>query len=1192
MGVVYEAFDRERGARVALKTLHTLSAEGLARFKNEFRALQDLHHPNLVRLDELLEDHGRWFFTMELVDGVNFFEWVRPHDPGLPGVLDEVDSVASAETAAGPFAPAADEGAPVRARLGRLDEGRLRDGLRQLVLGLSALHDARKVHRDIKPGNVLVTPAGRVVVLDFGLITDAYRDREGRPVGTGVFMAPEQGAGEAVGPAADWYSVGVTLYLALTGRAPFLGTFDQVVELKRHVDPEPPVRYAPEAPFELNVLCMELLRRDPRERPEAHDILAHLGAAARTPRGRATFVGREHEQAALDAALAAAPGAVLVHGASGVGKSALVLRWLRRVSRARQALVLAGRCYERESVPYKALDQVVDALARALCRLDDAQVATLLPRDGLLLAKVFPVLAQVPVIGAALDAQQGRSRDGDPVAKRGLLFAALRELLARLGQRGPVVLAIDDLQWSDADSLALLAELLAPPDPPRLLLCATVRADAEGLPLATLQARLGAALLAVEPLPAAQARELAESLLGHGEAAGEVVAEAGGHPLFIDALARHRLAHPGASGALRLDDVLVARSAELGAAARALLQLICVAGTPVQQEACAHAAGLGFGELVEQVSALRAAQLVKTHGVHRGDTVEPYHDRVREALVARLDGPTRRGLHERLARALEASGTADPETLAVHFRGAGDAHTAARHAARAADQASRALAFDRAARLYREALELDPQGGDALRLRLAEALASAGRGRESALEYLALAPHQGMDTIELRRRAAEQFLRGGFLDEGLAALDQVLQTIGAHLPRGRGERLRSFLWQRLRLRLRGYGYTLRARDDVPPETLRRLQILRSMHSLGMSNIVASQDFLTRHLRESLDLGLAAPIVEALVPETIYVAAPGLRARGRAERLVHEARTLAESLGDPLLLGLVEAASGIADYLIGRWRPALAQLDAAEKTLSGRARGSVWETDTVQLFGVRTLAFLGELGELRRRLAALQKSARDRGDLYMRTNLAIGFPFAYVCAAQDQPELAAHAASAMMKEWCHAGPLVEEFHDFQGQATCELYAGEAGAAQRRVDATWPRLRRALFLRIQVGRAISLHLRGRIALACGRAPDALADARRLEREDAEWVEPLAALLRAGAAKLRGDEDGALDGLVRGERGAEEAGMRLFAAAARRQRGLLLGGDEGRRLREEADVELRGEGVVRVERMAEVMVPGFGR
>ena len=78
MGVVFEALDLERNVRVALKTMHSMTAQSLARFKREFRALQDVHHPNLVSLGELVSEDDTWFFTMELVDGCDLLEYVRP----------------------------------------------------------------------------------------------------------------------------------------------------------------------------------------------------------------------------------------------------------------------------------------------------------------------------------------------------------------------------------------------------------------------------------------------------------------------------------------------------------------------------------------------------------------------------------------------------------------------------------------------------------------------------------------------------------------------------------------------------------------------------------------------------------------------------------------------------------------------------------------------------------------------------------------------------------------------------------------------------------------------------------------------------------------------------------------------------------------------------------------------------------
>src|SRR5215510_1562519 len=219
MGVVYAAHDHHRGCAVAVKTLRAATLDALHRLRDEFLVLHDLAHPNLVSLGELFDDDGRWFFSMELVDGVDFLRHVRPD--------------------------------------GMLDIGRLRSAMAQLAAGLGFLHAAGKVHRDVKPSNVLCT-GERVVLLDFGLASDG--GDSGR-AGTLPYMAPEQHEGAHVGAAADWYAVGVMLWAALAGRLPFAGDERELAASKLRGAP------AVEGPADLVALAAALLNPDPARRP-------------------------------------------------------------------------------------------------------------------------------------------------------------------------------------------------------------------------------------------------------------------------------------------------------------------------------------------------------------------------------------------------------------------------------------------------------------------------------------------------------------------------------------------------------------------------------------------------------------------------------------------------------------------------------------------------------------------------------------------------------------------------------------------------------------------------------------------------------------------------------------------------------------------------------------------------------------
>lgn len=631
-GIVYEVLDREAGQRLALKSLRRLDPQALYRFKHEFRALQGLQHPNLVQLGELFEEEGRWFYTMELVEGHDFLGFVRPRTR-RQGADSEHSTQPSLAPARRSFV---DTPTDQVHREVAYDEHRLRAALGQLATALVTLHALGKVHRDIKPTNIRVAEDGRLVLLDFGLLTETGGLRESNEmqiVGTAAYMAPEQAASKPVGAEADWYAFGVLLYEALTGRLPYTGTAVQICMDKQRFEPVPPRAYVPDVAPDLDSLCVELMRFDPRSRPVGDQILKRLGLAPSAAVTRIStseysrtgvFVGRDRECELLGKAYELVEQgesiSVLIHGESGIGKSELVRHFTNRITDERSATVLYGRCYERESVPFKAFDGVIDALSRVLRSMPRAESLDLLPRYAALLPRIFPVLGRVK---AFAEAPALRTQIDEPRELRRHAFGALRELLTRLASNKPIVVVIEDIQWADRDSLRLLAELTRAPEPPKLLLLMSSRQEPTGDGPAGQIGTLLAGRLQTLPLRGLEldaAAELASQLLlraGVDDARGPQLArEAAGHPLFIDELARHAAGpgDPGNLGALRLDDAIRARVSQLEVHAILLIELICVAGEPVVQEIVAESSELGHREFSTQLSLLRVAHLVRGGG--------------------------------------------------------------------------------------------------------------------------------------------------------------------------------------------------------------------------------------------------------------------------------------------------------------------------------------------------------------------------------------------------------------------------------------------------------------------------------------------------------------------------------------------------------------------------------------------------
>jgi hypothetical protein len=1208
MGVVYEAFDRERAQSVALKTLLHVAPAGLYMFKREFRTVADVRHTNLVHLYELvISDEAQPFFTMEFVDGVEFLDYVRKGN-----VQASAEGNSSPPSRERPQTPA--------------DLDRLRTALRQLTAGIEALHAAGKLHRDIKPSNVLVTPEGRVVLLDFGVSTELYAGSSGTPnesgevVGTAKYMAPEQSDEAPLTTAAsDWYSVGVMLYEALVGHAPFVGSVIEVLTMKSTVEAPRPSTLVSGVPEELDALCTALLSIEPEGRAGAAQIRrclddasgSSLAPVSSPPDAPEIFVGRGAQlgslREAFEAARKGAAVTVRVKAESGFGKSAVVNRFLDELESNDLALVLRGRAYERELVPYKAVDAVIDTLSRHLIALEEAGALPKLPPNVGLLARVFPVLLRVSAIA-------GLAADGaDAPGARRRAFVALRELLATMADEQPLVVLIDDAEWGDADSVELLVEVMRPPNDVPLLLVLTQREGTEKTApfLVEMRSRWPTTAdvrdVVIGPLEPGEARHLALSLLRDESElsrriAGAVARESRGSPFLIEELARGNRGVLAARNdetpaIINLDRLVSDRFEHMPDDARRLVEIVAVAGRPLPFSIATRAAEVE-GEARPAIEAAIAHRFVRAGLRDRRDVVEITQGRLRETILAQLSPSVLKELHGKLARVLEGSTDNDAEAVAAHWIGAGDPARAVLFAEKAAEQAEAKLALDQAARLVRFTLEHTTRGAPELhrrRVRLAELLRHANRHAESARAFLAAvetAPPE--HRLELQRAAADQLLTSGHIDEGAEILHEVLGAAGLSAPRTPLSALFWLMMYRARLGAMGLSVPTRSPEQVAPSDRLRVEaLLTASVGFGFVNGVIGTCVQARHLIEALRVGDSMQIVRAASLELAQMASQAKKVTPREKALERLARRLIG--GDVASEGAayLDVCLATGYYMQGRWRESRALL---ERWVNYRAPNGA-SLGNARLLLAGTCLMMGDLEEYARWTARLRSEAEDRGDLFVLAQLRTGFEVR-VHLAEDNPERARQGIREALAGWTQKGFVLQHWQAMAYGADIELYEGKADVGYDRFMSQMPALKRSLLLHSGFIRATTWYTQGRLAIGSIAARphtrrERIAEARRmatlLEREVAPWTGALAAFVRAAAENADGDKPAAIRALRAAIARSEATDSIVYLAPARYRLGELIGGEEGAEIVRAARAELVSWGMRNPDRSPNLALPG---
>ena len=260
MGAVYAATDERLSRRVAVKLLREELADDprfVERFKREARAVAALSHPNIANVFDYGEDEDHHYIVMELAAGRDLSRTLREEGP--------LDPQAAAAIAA------------------------------QTCDALAHAHGAGVIHRDIKPGNIIVDDNRRVKVTDFGIARAAGQSTltaTGSVIGTAQYLSPEQGSGAEVGPQSDLYSLGIVLYEMLTGSVPFSGDTPIAIAMKHVAEEVPaPSSVNPDVPRELDAVVAKATAKAPEDRFSSASSMAEALRAATSATPRTALLG-------------------------------------------------------------------------------------------------------------------------------------------------------------------------------------------------------------------------------------------------------------------------------------------------------------------------------------------------------------------------------------------------------------------------------------------------------------------------------------------------------------------------------------------------------------------------------------------------------------------------------------------------------------------------------------------------------------------------------------------------------------------------------------------------------------------------------------------------------------------------------------------------------------------------------------
>lgn len=557
MGIVYEVRNTRNGAIAALKMIPTEAlarADSELRFKREFRAMQRVEHPNVIRVFDAGTHEGCPYFTMELVDGAEIRKFIDGDEAIVPSGKDGPPNTLTKEQLQKLNEPA-------RVKL-------VADLVVQVAFALAEIHSHRIVHRDLKPDNILISRAGVAKLMDFGIAKQLNNNSEhstgGMVVGTFKYLSPEQALGGEIDGRADLYCLGVILYELLSGRHPFYSE-NSVGYAYHHAKKPPPdlEKFNPDVHKGLKSICERLVKKDPRERfATAEDVIAAIREAVDGQRPAETqslkrggpppvknlpfelakdqlfapaHVGRDGDvrliTTTFERLLTARGGIVLVSGGPGIGKTRL-LKEAGAAAKSKSIELLWGRCVAQGG-PYHPYVEALEGVIADVAHKPPEELKRLLGEEGRVLARYVPGIERLDPA-----ARPRPAKALEPQGERLRFLSAVTAFLGRISAKKPRVVVIDDLHFADELTLSLtrhLVDTLAKVDTdasmqrgaPIAVAVTWDPAHPRATDVSTLIAKLqnpgwadaGVASVQLKPLPAGDVREMLASMIGGEEVA-------------------------------------------------------------------------------------------------------------------------------------------------------------------------------------------------------------------------------------------------------------------------------------------------------------------------------------------------------------------------------------------------------------------------------------------------------------------------------------------------------------------------------------------------------------------------------------------------------------------------------------------------------------------------------------------------